>query len=329
MEAPVAGRTTSLAASLQLALDAHPHLHPIFASQVEASPDVVLFGLADRNEFARASTTVAVDRQAGEILPDIDIFGTFTFFMLRLHAELLAGPVGRLVLGVLGLCMLVSIGTGVVAYGPIMRRFRFGLLRTGRSPRMFLADLHKLLGAATLGWQALVTLTGVFLCLALLLFQGFARSELQGLAEAQGDAPAVVDFSTLDRAVAAAEAEVPGRHWSYALFPGTALATTRHFTVMLEGGAGFESHMLSIVVADAGDPRSVQEVVLPLYLKAMLICEPLHFGNYGGWPLKVLWVGFTLVSLVLALSGLWVFGLARFGRRRMGPSEGSPEGVVS
>lgn len=306
----------SIAQALQIAQDANPELHPIFASRREEFPHAMLFGFAEAAESARATRMLAVDRIEGKVLPEVDIDGSFTFFMLRLHAELLAGPPGRLVLGVIGLAILVALLTGIIAYGPTMKRFLFGLLRRGKSRRVFLADFHKLLGAATFAWQLLVAFTGVLLCLAVVLFQGFARHEIKALAVPYADEPPVTDMSTVDEVAANVDLLEPGREWRSILFPGTALATKRHYTFLTEGGEGLESHMMGLVVADAVDTAQVKALELPLYLQAILISEPLHFGDYGGLPLKLLWTVFTVISLALSVTGLWVFCIGRFKKRR-------------
>jgi len=312
-----------LAQALQIAQKANPGLHPLFASQRKEIPNTVLFGFAAGEEAVRPSKMLAVDRREAKILPKVDISGSFTFFVLRLHAEFLAGPPGRLVLGVVGLAILVSIVTGIFVYGPTMKRFSFGLLRRDRSGRALLADLHKLLGAATFAWQFLVALTGVILCFGVVMFQGFARSEIKSLATPYADVPAVTDFTTIDAAAASAEAAEPTRHWRSILFPGSSLATKHHFTVLLEGGEGLESHMLGVVVADAVQPSDVTVLKLPLYLKAMLVSEPLHFGNYGGLTLKLLWTLFTLISLALSVSGVWVFLISRRAKQRKSVRSGA------
>jgi uncharacterized iron-regulated membrane protein len=313
-EAEDHGELVSVARAVDIAQAEVPALTPLFVTRREELPHVVMVGFVEGDERARASRMISVDRRTAEVLPKLDVFNSFTFFVLRLHAELLAGPPGRLILGVIGLAILVSIVSGFVVYGPMMRRFAFGLLRRDRSRRAFLADLHKLLGASTFAWNFVVAATGVFLCLAVVLFQGFARSEVQSFAKAYAGQPVVTDLSTLDEAIAGTHAAAPTRAWQTVLFPGGMLASRRHYTVFLEGGTGFEGHMLGIAVVDAVTPADVKVLKLPLYLKALLLSEPLHFGDYGGLPLKLVWTAFGLISLILSVTGLWVF-ISSLGRK--------------
>lgn len=43
---------------------------------------------------------------------------------------------------------------------------------------------------------------------------------------------------------------------------------------------------------------------LPWYLRALELSRPLHFGNYGGMPLKIIWASFDIALMVVLISGL-------------------------
>ena len=52
---------------------------------------------------------------------------------------------------------------------------------------------------------------------------------------------------------------------------------------------------------------------MPWYGKALALSQPLHFGDYGGLPLKILWAMMTLVTIVVLGSGLYLWQ----GKRRV------------
>lgn len=196
-------------------------------------------------------------------------------------------------------------------YGPVMRKFVFGLVRRNKSRRTLYADLHKLLGAATLGWTFVVAGTGLVLSVGSLLLQYYSTTELAALGKPYATEAIVTDLDTIDRAVAQAERGEPGRHWSIVALPGSDLASPRHYTVLLQGGKGIEARVLTMALVDAKDPARSEAHQLPLYLRALLLSEPLHFGNYGGLGLKLIWTLFGLATLVLSASGVWSFWLGR------------------
>jgi uncharacterized iron-regulated membrane protein len=121
----------------------------------------------------------------------------------------------------------------------------------------------------------------------------------------------VTEVSTIDAAVASAEAGQPGRRWSFVTFPGAELASPRHFTVLLLGGDGLEKRMFTLALVDAKDPSVVIHRQLPWYLRALLISQPLHFGDYGGLAMRLLWTVFTIAVIGLAGSGVYVFFAGR------------------
>ena len=59
---------------------------------------------------------------------------TLTGFLLKLHVDLFAGFAGQMFVGVMGLLFVVSTVSGLVVYGPFMKKLAFGLLRFRRAP---------------------------------------------------------------------------------------------------------------------------------------------------------------------------------------------------
>lgn len=42
-------------------------------------------------------------------------------------------------------------------------------------------------------------------------------------------------------------------------------------------------------------------------MTALLVSQPLHFGDYGGMPLKVLWAALDVITIVVLGSGLYLW----------------------
>ena len=53
---------------------------------------------------------------------------------------------------------------------------------------------------------------------------------------------------------------------------------------------------------------------MPWYVSTLLLSQPLHFGDYGGLPLKIIWAFLDLITIVVLISGLYLW-LGRRGRR--------------
>ena len=46
---------------------------------------------------------------------------------------------------------------------------------------------------------------------------------------------------------------------------------------------------------------------LPWYLTALLVSQPLHFGDYGGQAMKLLWALLDIATIIVLGSGLYLW----------------------
>ncbi|HBT32374.1 MAG TPA: hypothetical protein DEB15_05845, partial [Pusillimonas sp.] len=77
------------------------------------------------------------------------------------------------------------------------------------------------------------------------------------------------------------------------------------------------------VLVDAQTLEVTDNRPLPWYMTALLLSEPLHFGDYGGMPMKILWAVLDVITIILLGSGLYLW-LAR-GRKAPGQEDRAPE----
>ncbi|HSC88575.1 MAG TPA: PepSY-associated TM helix domain-containing protein [Polyangiaceae bacterium] len=241
---------------------------------------------------------------------------SFTRFLLELHAQWFLGPIGELLGALIALLVLVALFSGVVVYAPYVRKFAFGLLRRGKSPRLVQLDLHNFLGAITLGWALVVTSTGFLLgfgSVLIGLWQVTALGELR--ARTAHDEAVQLEHLTVgpDRAREVASAAVPGWRVTSIIYPFTNYSTQRHYTVLLAGQEGAEERLLRVAIVDAKTGALSSAPPVPSYIQAVALSEPLHFGDYGGLPLKILWTLCTWLTLFITGNGAWLW----WDRRRL------------
>jgi uncharacterized iron-regulated membrane protein len=55
---------------------------------------------------------------------------------------------------------------------------------------------------------------------------------------------------------------------------------------------------------------------MPWYTKALSLSRPLHFGDYGGLLLKLVWLVLDLVTIIVLASGLYLWLTKRESPRR-------------
>ena len=240
---------------------------------------------------------------------------TLTGFLLELHAQWFIGLAGELIGALIALLVLLSLLSGLVVYAPYVKRVLFGVLRRGRGPRLLQLDLHNFIGAVVLGWALVVTLTGFLLGFGTVATGIWQMQELSAFrAQAQGQAVDVLQPPVdIDRAMASAltTTEAGWRVLS-AIWPGTDFSTPRHYTVLLGGREGLDERLFRAALIDAQDGSVAAARELPVYLKAIVLSEPLHFGDYGGLALKLLWTACTWLTLFITANGAWLW----WNRRR-------------
>ena len=259
---------------------------------------------------------VVVDARTAAVLDEPDFRSSFTYLMFRLHVDLFAGLPGKLFLGAMGLLFVVAIVSGVVLYGPFMRRLEFGTVRIGRSRRLRWLDLHNLLGVATVLWALVVGMTGVINTWADLVLRVWQRDQLAGMVAPYRGRPPVAAPVSLERAVAAARAAAPGRTPAFVAWPQTPFSSGHHYAVWLRGDTPLSSRVLTPALVDAETGTLTDMRGMPWYGVALFASQPLHFGDYGGMPLKVIWALLDIATIVVLGSGLWLWVARRRAERR-------------
>ena len=111
----------------------------------------------------------------------------------------------------------------------------------------------------------------------------------------------------LQQALEAAQAQAPGTRLSFIAFPGTAFSSPHHNTFFLRGNEPLTSKLLQPVLVDARTAQVTASPQLPWYLTALLVSQPLHFGDYGGMPMQILWALLDIATIVGLGSGLYLW----------------------
>jgi len=264
---------------------------------------------APRPDSPSAQMTVLVlDRSTGKLVSQADESGVM-HFLLQLHTDMFLGLPGMLFLGFMGLLFTAAIVSGVVLYAPFMRKIAFGTLRTSRSTRLKWLDYHNLLGVAALAWTLVVGLTGVVNTLATPINRVWQSRELAAMTGAYAGKPALERsrYVSLDKAMAQARKALPGTSPQFIGFPGGAFSSKHHYAVFLQGDTPLTQRLLTPALIDAETGTFTDARPMPWYNQALALSQPLHFGDYGGLPLKILWAVLDLFTIVILGSGLYLW----------------------
>lgn len=248
----------------------------------------------------------------------------WTSFVREHHESLnLPAPFGGWVVGLIGTALLASLFSGILAHRRIIKdAFR---LRWGGSRRLANADLHNRIGVWALPFHVIVALTGSLLGLAGLIILVLAAVAFKGDGEraiAAVTGPPVVadarpaplpDFAAIARSV---ERTAPG-----ARIEGLGLEDvgTRGQRVRMFVAAPGHLTRADVWNFD-GSGRSLGKLGLvdgSVGMRIYGMLTPLHYGTYGGVPLKLVYLVLGLGMAALVATGTQIL-LAR--RREQGRS---------
>ena len=221
--------------------DDDPVWHLFFASAIN-SPKV--------------AAVMTIDGRTGRILRVGDSTRSpLIKFITDLHTDLFLGETGMLFPRRDRLCFVVAIVSGVVVYGPFMRRLDFGAVRP-RTRRLYWLDLHNLVGIVLTAWMLVVGVTGIINTLAQQIARHWQRTELVEMIAPWRNAPVPANLASVQAAMETALASAPGMKVSSISMPGSLFAGGHHYGVFLHGDTPLTSRLIMPVMINAADGRS-------------------------------------------------------------------------
>ena len=305
---PSAESGVPLDTMLATALAERPGEVPLFMAFSQESPLLTVTTGPTPDAAGEDMTLLFFDRASGESLGPAPGGGIMEF-LLQLHTDMFLGQPGMWFLGVMGALFVIALVSGTVLYAPFMRRLAFGTLRTDRSRRVGRLDQHNLGGIVVLAWALVVGGTGMINAFADPLVDSWREGELAEMTAQYGGAEALApeDYGSLDTAMAAAKARLPGQSPQFIGFPGGDWSTARHYAVFFQGDRPLTENLLTPALIDAETGALVDARSMPALNQALMMSKPLHFGDYGGLQLKIVWALLTLATIWVLWTGvlLW------------------------
>jgi uncharacterized iron-regulated membrane protein len=121
------------------------------------------------------------------------------------------------------------------------------------------------------------------------------------------DSPRPVRLASIAEAVATAKAAAPNMSPRFVAYPGTVVSSNNHYAVFMAGDTPLTSRLLKPALIDAETGELTDMRAMPWYIQALLVSQPLHFGDYGGLLLKIVWAHLDLATIVVLGSGLYLW----------------------
>lgn len=254
---------------------------------------------------------VFVHPSTGEIIKEISELTTFTRWLLKFHYSFQAGPIGRILVFIVGVIFLFSLLTGIYLYRKSVIKTLFCSTRLNlKTKRTLYSSLHRIVGTWALLFNLVLVITGVFLAWTV------AASGLNPPAAPQTpsvDAP-------VDHLLEQIEQDYPDFTPTYIRLP---LNPKGSLTVygLFDDDAFYYSEFYNSIRANFNSGEiigvtRVQEADLKTKFSSTLI--PLHFGQYGGIWTKILYCLVGLSGPFLSITGflIWRQGKPAKKRRR-------------
>jgi uncharacterized iron-regulated membrane protein len=308
-------------AAVQATLAKNPKAHDLLVRlPTPDHPRLTVHG-----EDAGGGEHTYVADQAGRLVGEART--PWTEFQAELHTVLhLPRAWGGFVVGLTGVALLSSLISGVLSHPRVFKdAFAF---RWGGSKRLQEADLHNRISVWGLPFHLAVSLTGAFLglttiivgVLALATFKGDASKAyalFQGPTVKDDPRPAaqVIDVASALGAVAARYpdalptyiyVEHPGERGQHAIVNlATEGRLSRGETVVVDG----HGRILGEVGYESGS----------LGFRVLSAMTPLHFGWFGGWPVKAAYFLLGLGLTAVTASGVAIWLARRRDKGRPAP----------
>jgi uncharacterized iron-regulated membrane protein len=247
---------------------------------------------------------VYVNPYTGQIIGERERFTFLMDWLLRLHYSLFAEEVGEMVVAILGLLLVFSVVTGIVVYRKyILKVLLFRVPLKLKNWRQGSSELHRIVGVWSLLFNLLIALTGFYMLYPVLLPSYYA-----GKAEQLAQRPIALQLS-LDELLTQSKEKLAG-FVPYSI----AIPSNSDAPIKITGGVPDRNPLSPAYSSFVSFHQSTGELIKVYDIRNQSFINQadksmysLHFGNYGGLFLKVLYAVFGLTPALLAITGflLW------------------------
>ena len=258
------------------------------------------------------------DAATGRVLGTLN--AGFTDWMVDLHRNLLAGKTGRKAVGGFGIVLFTLAATGMLLWLLGARKWRAWVsVRPQGSSRRFHFELHRATGLWSYGLLTVVAFTGIGLS-----YPDTFRNALQQ--RTGGPAPRKAPRSaesgnwtlrTLDQYIRAGKDAMPDGVPTELRLP-EAKAAPVDLRLRRPGDLSLSGNHVYLEPSSGKVLAISREADLPFGARIFAAFSPIHYGEFGGLPIKVLWSLLGLVPSVLFVTGLLTW---RRPSRRKSPLE--------
>ncbi|MDR7210092.1 PepSY-associated TM helix domain-containing protein [Flavobacterium piscis] len=230
------------------------------------------------------------------------------YWVAKLHTNLLAGKIGRYIVGLFGLALLIMLVIGLFIYGNFMKKKRMTQIRWGEGTRKISADWHKLLGITTVPFNLIWAITGItFAFLPNILEATIGKPNQTFAKPATLTKPIAIKPFSYDQIVNSVVLN----------FPDAKIKTIREAyndNPFIEVKLDYNSPLIKDDAAKLYIDKDRKEIIshfdprlASLGTKLFYSQDPLHFGTFAGLWSKIIYSLFGLSSGILFITGFVIY----------------------
>jgi uncharacterized iron-regulated membrane protein len=272
--------------------------------------------------------TLFLNPYTGAILGEYDSHKSFFHFIEEIHRGLVAGRVGKLIMGINSIIFLFILGTGIVLWWPAARQAFSQRLRIkwGSSWKRLNHDFHIVLGFYSSVFLFIMAATGVGMSfdwvgktINTLTHSPQQRQEPPTSAEAAPDAPKFGADAALalarrqDASAASYTVQLPKEP------TGSIQISTLPTSALTERATNdtyLDQHTGQVLRQQTYAEKPVGQRIRGLF-------KPIHTGAIFGWPTKVLALIFVLLGATFPITGtiMWLNRTRLFSNKKKSPKQ--------
>lgn len=239
----------------------------------------------------------------GNILRDLDSYNTFSYWMLKLHYTLHSGFWGEVIVLIAGFMFICSLITGFWFYrNAIWKVLTFKIRPRFRDLKSGSSELHRSVGVWALIFNLVTAVTGTVIIVIIVITN--AKKDGPG---PMPNPPAVE--ASIDGLMTQARESYPGFDPSYIGMPRQSegqITLYGHMDTDWPIHYKF-SNYLQFDPATGAQTNSFFVKNQPITTHLLSFTYPLHFGNWGGIPIKILYCLFGLAPAILSITGFIIW----------------------
>ncbi|WP_368563518.1 PepSY-associated TM helix domain-containing protein [Pseudoxanthomonas sp. UTMC 1351] len=279
--------------------------HPEWTLEGVAAPHASRFAaMAQMRTPEGRRRFVWIDPYRGQVTGDTHWFNAHRLLRNTHRHLMIPTKYGVPLVAALSIPLLLSFISSFFIYKRWWRGF-FSWPRADRPRRMW-GDIHRLFGVWSLWFVALIAVTGGWYLVESL--GGNARPPAKIALPTEAKTPAPADPQAIDRAVATLQ-----QHWPDLRVRGMQPSLDGQ-GLLLQGQAQawLVRDRANAVGVDLRDGRLLDRRDgrdMNLHQRIAEMADPLHFGSFGGWPIRLIWFLFGAALTTLCFTGVYLYGL--------------------